>query len=96
MHAAVQGFDEPCDDRLMGLMCEIHKACIAAREVHHETVPKLHAVTFGRYVGPALKVREHDAGNFREPSNLLEEGEPLLRRHFLAESAKHHVPHRLR
>ncbi|MCG5077443.1 hypothetical protein L5014_29550 [Paraburkholderia sp. RG36] len=96
VHAAVQRFDEPRDDCVTSRMRQVHKARIAVCEVHHEAVPKLHAVAFWGDVRPALEVRERDAGNLREPSNLLEEGEPLRWRHLLAESAKHHVPHRPR
>jgi len=72
-NAAFECLDEPLADGAMGRMREIREACGTVREVHHEAIGEVHAEAFGRDVGAALEVREGDAGNFREPSDLLEE-----------------------
>nr|WP_244197907.1 hypothetical protein [Caballeronia ptereochthonis] len=87
LNAAFQRFDEPRADRAMGRMRKVGEACVAAREIHHEAIAEVQAVSFRRDVGSALKVRECDAGNFGEPPDLLEEGEAARSRHFTAEAA---------
>jgi hypothetical protein len=85
--AAFQRFDEPRADRAMRRMRKVGKARVAALEVHHEAVGEVHAVAFRRDVRSALEVRERDAGNFREPLDLLEKDEAARGLNVAAESA---------
>jgi hypothetical protein len=87
VNAAFQRFDESRTDCAMGRMREVGNALDAAREIHHEAIGEAQTVSLRRDIGPALEVRERDARNFREPSDLLEEGEATRSRHFAAESA---------
>jgi len=92
-NAAFQRFDEPRADCAMRRMRKVGKARVAALKVHHEAIAEVHAVAFRRDVRSALEVRERNAWNFREPPDLLEEGEATRSRHFAAEPAQHDVSH---
>jgi len=62
LRAVFECLKKTCPNGLMRGMRQIGKAVVAAGEIHHEAVSESHAIAFRRYVWPALKVGEGNAG----------------------------------